>query len=93
VTDEPPSLQRHGRNLVSDGGGLPLTAVVTAANVNDTLLVAALLQDTPAVRTPSGRRRSRPGKVDADKAYERLITAGRPGTLQGPTTVLARASA
>lgn len=43
---------------------------VTAANVNDTLLFAALLHDVPAVRTPSGRRRSRPGKVDADKAYD-----------------------
>jgi hypothetical protein len=93
VTDEPPIPATTRRNLVSDGGGLPLPAVVTAANVNDTLLFAALLQDMPAVRTPSGRRRSRPGKVDADKAYERLITASRPGTLQGPTTVLARASA
>jgi hypothetical protein len=44
--------------------------VVTAANVNDTLLFAALLDDVPAVRRPSGRRRSRPGKVDADKAYD-----------------------
>ena len=57
-------------HLVSDGGGLPLTAVVTAANVADILLFAALLDDVPAVRTPSGRRRSRSGKVDADKAYD-----------------------
>jgi hypothetical protein len=70
VTDEPPIPATTRRNLVSDGGGLPLPAVVTAANVNDTLLFAALLQDMPAVRTPSGRRRSRPGKVDADKAYD-----------------------
>jgi transposase len=30
----------------------------------------ALLDDIPAVRTPAGRRRCRPGKVHADKAYD-----------------------
>jgi hypothetical protein len=55
-------------HLVCDGGGLPLTAAVTAANVNDGLLFAALLDDVPAVLTPARRRRSRPGKVDADRA-------------------------
>ena len=30
----------------------------------------ALLDDLPAVRTPAGRRRCRPGKVHADKAYD-----------------------
>jgi hypothetical protein len=54
--------------LVSDRGGLPLTAAVTVANVNDTSVFAALLDDVPAVLTPDRRRRSRPGKVDADKA-------------------------
>jgi hypothetical protein len=40
-------------HLVSEGRGLPLTA----ANVNDTLLFAALLEDVPAVRTrPGGGR-------------------------------------
>jgi transposase len=56
--------------LVSDQRGLPVTAVVTAANVNDTLLFEALLDDVPAVLTPTRRRRCRPGKVDADKAYD-----------------------
>jgi transposase len=56
--------------LVSERHGLPLTAAVTAANVNDTLLFAALLDDAPAVLTPSRRRRRRPGKLDADKAYD-----------------------
>jgi transposase len=45
-------------------------AGVTAANVNDTLLFAALLDEVPAVLTPAGRRRCRPGTVDADKAYD-----------------------
>jgi transposase len=55
--------------LVCDGGGLPLTAVVTAANVNDTMF-QAVLDDVTPVRTPSGQRRRRPGKVHADKAYD-----------------------
>ena len=31
--------------LVCDGGGLPLTAVVTAANVNDTTMFQAVVDD------------------------------------------------
>jgi IS5 family transposase len=34
------------------------------------LLFEALLDDVPAVLTPARRRRSRPDKVDADKAYD-----------------------
>jgi transposase len=55
---------------VCDGGGLPLTAVVTAANVNDTTMFQAVLDDVPPVLTPSGRRHTRPGTVHADKAYD-----------------------
>ena len=43
--------------LVCDDGGLPLTAVVTAANVNDTTLFQAVVADIPPIRTPAGRRR------------------------------------
>jgi Transposase DDE domain len=57
-------------HLVCDGGGLPLTAAVTAANTGDTTMFAAVLDDVPPIRTPSGRRRRRPGKVDADKGYD-----------------------
>ena len=57
-------------HLVCDGGGLPLTAAVTAANVNDTTMFQAILDDVPPVRTPSGRRRTRPGKIHGDKAYD-----------------------
>jgi hypothetical protein len=57
-------------HLVCDGGGLPLTAVVTAANVNDTTMFQAVLDDVPPARTPSGQRRCRPGKVHGDKAYD-----------------------
>ena len=57
-------------HLVCDGGGLPLTAVVTAANVNDTTMFQAIVADIPPVRTPAGRRRTRPAKVHADKGYD-----------------------
>jgi IS5 family transposase len=47
-----------------------LTAAVTAANVNDTTMFEAVVEDVPAVRTPSGRRRTRPVKLHADKGYD-----------------------
>ena len=56
--------------LVCDGGGLPLTAVVTAANVNDTTMFQAVVEDIPPIRTPAGRRRTRPDAVHADKGYD-----------------------
>jgi IS5 family transposase len=43
---------------------------VTAANTTDTTMFQAVVEDIPPVRTPSGRRRQRPGKVDADKGYD-----------------------
>jgi transposase len=43
---------------------------VTGANTNDSLVFEALLDDLPPVRTPAGRRRCRPEKVHADKAYD-----------------------
>jgi hypothetical protein len=57
-------------HLVCDGGGLPLIAVVAAANVNDTTMFQAVVEDIPLVRTPSGRRRFRPDGVHADKGYD-----------------------
>jgi transposase len=56
--------------LVCDASGLPLAAVVTAANVADTTMFQAVLDDIPAIRTPAGRRRTRPGKPHADKSYD-----------------------
>jgi hypothetical protein len=39
---------------------VPLTAVVTAAKVNDTTMFQAVVADIPPIRTPAGRRRTRP---------------------------------
>jgi IS5 family transposase len=44
--------------------------VVTAANVTDTTMFQAVIDDVPLVRTPSGRRRTRPGKLHADKGND-----------------------
>jgi len=57
-------------HLACDGGALPLTAVITAANVNDTTMFQAVVDDIPPIRTPSGQRRTRPGAVHADKGYD-----------------------
>jgi hypothetical protein len=56
--------------LVCEGRGLPLAAAVTAANLADVTMLAAVVDDIPPVCTPSGRRRCRPGKLDADKGYD-----------------------
>ena len=43
---------------------------MTAANVPDVAMLAAVVDDLPAIRTSSGQRRTRPGKLDADKGYD-----------------------
>jgi hypothetical protein len=45
--------------------------VVTAANINDTTMFQAVVADIPPIRTPAGRRRTRPGAVHADKGDDR----------------------
>jgi hypothetical protein len=66
-------------HLVTDGQDLPLAAAVTAANTNDSVVFAALLDDVPGVRTPSGRRRCRPAKVHADKGVRHEALCDRVG--------------
>jgi IS5 family transposase len=44
--------------------------VLSAANANDSTMFEAVLDDIPPIRMPSGRRRRRPAKVHADKAYD-----------------------
>ena len=57
-------------HLATDARGTPLAVLVSAANVNDCVLVEALVEEVPLVRTPAGRRRCRPERVHADKAYD-----------------------
>lgn len=59
------------RHLVVDAKGVPLAALLTPANVNDSMMFEAVLDAIPPLkrRTP-GRPQRRPGKVHADKGYD-----------------------
>jgi transposase len=57
-------------HLAVDGGGLPLSLLVTGANTGDSLVFEALLEDIPRIATSAGGRRCRPDKCHADKAYD-----------------------
>jgi transposase len=57
-------------HLAGERGGLPLAVIISAANANDSTMLEAVLDDIPPIRMPTGRRRRRPGKVHADKAYD-----------------------
>lgn len=55
---------------MGDRGGLPLASLLTEANRHDSVVVEELLDAVPPIRQPNGRRRKRPGKLHADKAYD-----------------------
>jgi IS5 family transposase len=57
-------------HVAGDAGGLPLAVILSAANANDATMLEAVLEDIPPIRLPTGRRRRRPAKVHADKAYD-----------------------
>jgi transposase len=58
------------RHLVVDRQGIPLAALLTAANTHDNTVLEALLDRIPPVRQPRGRPQGRPKKVHADKGYD-----------------------
>jgi len=55
---------------VGDRTGIPLASLLTGANRHDSVAFEALLDAVPPIRQPNGRRRKRPDKVHADKAYD-----------------------
>jgi transposase len=57
-------------HLLCDQDGLPLTALISAANTHDSQLLIPLLDSVAPIGQPRGRPRHRPGKVHADKAYD-----------------------
>jgi transposase len=59
-------------HLIVDGKGRPLSLVLTAGNINDTLLLADLLAGIRVTR-PAGRPRTRPERVIADKGYSSRV--------------------
>ena len=66
-------------HLAGERGGLPLSAILSAANTNDSTMLEAVLDDLPAIRMPTGRRRRRPAKVHADKAVRHEALCDRVG--------------
>lgn len=56
-------------HLVADGKGRPLSWVLTGGNVNDTIMMTAVLEGIHVRRVGTGRPRTRPDRVLADKGY------------------------
>jgi hypothetical protein len=66
-----PQGQRRDRAAVhGDGDVFVADGVGQVPAAADGMLLAAMVDDVPAVRTPSGQRRHRPDKLHADKAYD-----------------------
>jgi mannose-6-phosphate isomerase-like protein (cupin superfamily) len=58
------------RHLLVDGDGLPLSVILTGANVHDSMVFEELIEGVEPIQTPSGRPRRRPDKIHADKGYD-----------------------
>jgi transposase len=62
-----PGAKHH---LVVDRNGIPLAALLSAANVHDARLFEPLIEAIEPIRRPVGRPRKRPAKLRADKAHD-----------------------
>lgn len=70
-----PSPVDRGKNgskihILSDADGIPLVTAVTSANTHDSVMLQPMVAAIPAVRSPRGPRRRRPGRLRADKGYD-----------------------
>ena len=63
-------------HLAGERGGLPLSVVLSAANANDSTMLETLLEDTPAIRMPTGHRRRGPARCMPTRPT--TILAARP---------------
>ena len=62
------------RHLVVDRNGVPLITLLTAANVNDSVVFEQVMEAIPPIHRPRGepgRPRRRPAKLHADKGYDK----------------------
>ncbi len=57
-------------HILTEGGGIPLTATLTGGNRHDITQLEPLLEAVPAVRGRRGRPRRRPKTVYAERAYD-----------------------
>src|SRR3990172_8718463 len=67
-TDRSKKGSKH--HVISDAHGIPLAALTTAANVNDSTQLRALVEAIPPVRGKRGRPRRRPRIVQGDRGYD-----------------------
>jgi len=56
-------------HILTDGHGIPLAALLTAANVNEVTMLLPLVDAVPPVGGKSGHPRQRPQRLYADRAY------------------------
>ena len=56
--------------MITDRAGLPLATRLTGAHRHDSIVFEELIDGVPLIRTPTGRRRKRPARLHADKAYD-----------------------
>jgi IS5 family transposase len=61
-----PGTKRH---VLTDRRGIPLVARITEANRHESVVFEEVIDAVPPIKTPAGRRRTRPDKLHADKAY------------------------
>jgi transposase len=57
-------------HLLTDGGGIPVTLRVTAANWNDNLETVTLIDQVPPIAGKVGRPRRRPRRLQGDGGYD-----------------------
>lgn len=62
-----PGTKRH---IVTDRQGIPLTVLLSGANVHDSRMLEPLLDALPPIQGKTGRPRRRPEKLHADKGYD-----------------------
>jgi transposase len=67
-TDRRKSGSKH--HVLTDAQGVPLAATVTAANVNEVTQVVEVLSEMPPVGGKPGPKRTRPERLQGDKAYD-----------------------
>ena len=61
------------QHLIVDRQGIPLATEITPANRNECNLLQPMLDKIPPIRGRRGRRRFRPRKLHADKAYDHVF--------------------
>ena len=56
--------------MITDAQGVPLAAILTAANSHDVTQLIALVDAIPPIRGKRGRPRRRPERVQGDRGYD-----------------------